>query len=200
MKRHNAAQLPVSYLEAAAMAFARDWIAAARKANFLELGDPFNTDAMHTLVRRAVANLADMHERNAARLADLALAGAEDAIEGLKDLIAERHARGLPLGMALGTFDTIIKDRPATVRRPRSHPPGNFLANFIIVCLLMELLRQFPALSLRRSSRFRPSACSIVSVALTEAGLSRGGEEAIRKIWERYGPPVTPGYGWNPKR
>jgi hypothetical protein len=58
--------------------------------------------------------------------------------------------------------------------------------------LILDLRLQFPELGLRRSSSRRPSACSIVGAVLIEAGIGRGGEEAIRKIWERYGPPVVP--------
>jgi hypothetical protein len=73
------------------------------------------------------------------------------------------------------------------------------LAAFVIVCLLIDLMQQFPELPLRRSSKRRPCACSIISTILIEAGLGRGGEDAIYKIWKRYGPLVNPGYRWNRK-
>jgi hypothetical protein len=194
----NVLQL-ADFREAEMMQWGRDWLATARTCGILELDDPFNSDSMHALVRRMFANLADLHERNAARIVDLALAGAEDAGEGLKDLIAERNALGLPLGPALGTYATILADRPPNYRRPPVRPRENFFANHVIVVLLIALMRQFPDLRLRRSSSKRPSACSIVSELLIEAGIGRGSEEAIRQIWKHYGPPVTPGYGWNSK-
>ena len=87
-------------------------------------------------------------------------------------------------------------------RRPRSRPRVNFLAAFVIVLLIMQLLRRFPDLRLRRHHESgrrrrqqRPSAFSIGAAVLAEAGVGQGGEEAIRKIWEKYGPPVVPGYG-----
>jgi hypothetical protein len=182
--------------EDAMMQFARAWLAAARPAasSLYNVGDPFNSDSMHALVRRSLRNLADWHERNCARVLQLALAGAEDADQALRDLLAERNKLGLPLGPALGTFATIIADGPIAHRRPHSRPRGNYFANHVIILLIIELMKRFPELNLRRSSRRRPSACSIVSLALIEAGIGRGAEEAIRKIWDQYGPPVNPGY------
>jgi hypothetical protein len=183
------------------MQFARAQVALARNSNLFG-GNPFADQTMHRMVRETIKGLAQLHERNAARFVDLALAGAEDAGEALKDLIAERNAVGLPLAGALGTFDTILNDRPPNYRRPAVRPAANFLENFVIVCLLITLMRQYPRLRLRRSSNRRPSACSVVSGALIDAGIGRGGEEAIRKIWEQYGPPVSHGFRgvWNPPR
>jgi hypothetical protein len=180
MTKANVLQL-TDFREAEMLQFALDQIALARAANPFG-GDPFADRSMHALVRRTLKNLAEHHERNMARIVDLALAGAEDAIEALKDLIAERNAAGLPLAGALGTFDTILNDRPPQHRRPEGRPPESFLENFVIVCLLITLMRQFPRLKLRRSpSSKRPSVYSVLSAALIEAGVGRGGEEAIRK-------------------
>jgi hypothetical protein len=193
-------KLPVTIVEHEVLAFGRDWLAIARGYG---LGDPFNSDSMHAHVRRMCRDLADLHERNAARLVELALAGAEDVAEGLKDLIAERNKDALPLGPALATYVNIITDRPPAYRRPRSRPRENFLAAFVTVGLLIALMLHFSDLRLRRnpaSKRQRPSACSVVAQVLREAGVGFGGEERVRKIWERYGPPVVPGYGWNPKK
>jgi hypothetical protein len=194
----NVLQL-TDFREAEMVQFARNQVALARTSNLFN-GDPFADGTMHAMVRRTLKGLAELHERNAARIVDLALAGAEDAAEALKDLIAERNAAGLPLAGAIGTFDTILNDRPPNYRRPAVRPgPESFLENFVIVCLLITLMREFPRLKLRRSpSSKRPSACSIIATVLIEAGIGRGTEEAIRKIWERYGPPVTPGFHWNP--
>ena len=183
------------------MQFARAQVTLARNSNLFG-GNPFVDQTMHAMVRQTIKGLAELHERNAARFVDLALAGAEDAAEALKDLIAERNAAGLPLTGALGTFDTILNDRPPNYRRPEGRPPVNFLENFVIVCLIITLMRQFPRLRLRRSTAKRPSAFSVVSAALIDAGIGRGTEEAIRKIWRDYGPPVSHGFHavWNPKK
>jgi hypothetical protein len=190
--------LPADFREAAMMQHARDALAAARGAFD---GDPFSIDAMHAEVRRMLTGLAAHHERNAARAVELALAGAEDAHHALLDLNAERGARGEPPGPALQTYMQIVGERgPPRFRRPACRPPENFLAAFTICCLIIDLRQQFPDLPLRRSTPRRPSAFSVIAAVLTEAGIGRGGEEAIRKIWERYGPPVNPYFRWNPKK
>jgi hypothetical protein len=71
--------------EAAMTQHARDALVAVRGA-FVD-GDPFNTSTMQAHVRRTMKALAEHHERNAAWLLALALAGAEDAHEALADLI-----------------------------------------------------------------------------------------------------------------
>jgi hypothetical protein len=195
----NVIALPASFEEAAMLAFARDWIAVVRNVDLLGVADSFNTEAAHRMVRRMTAVMAEEHPRNAARLVDLALAGAEDVHQGLLDLIAEKNAAHVPLPAALATYATIINDRgPPVPRRPSCRPRDEFLANFVICCLLIAIQRRFPLLKFRRSSRRKLSACSIVADVLIEAGIGRGSEEAIRMIWERYGPPVVPGYGWKP--
>jgi hypothetical protein len=111
--------LPADYREAVMLQHARDALAAARDV-FID-GDPFNIDAMHAQVRHMLKMLAKDHERNMARVVELALAGAEDAHEALLDLKAERHARGEPLGPGLETYDHIISERgPSRFRRPPS--------------------------------------------------------------------------------
>jgi hypothetical protein len=70
----------------------------------------------------------------------------------------------------------------------------------MIICLLIALMKEFSTLNLRRSSRRRPSACSIAAAALNECGIGRGQEEAIAKIWQTFGPPVLPGFPYHPKK
>jgi hypothetical protein len=189
------AGLPATFQEGAALMFARDFIAVVRRSNWCDLGDPFNPDAMHTLVRRTLKSLAAWHPRNAARIVEFAIHGMAEADQALRDLIAERNDSGEPLGAALATYDAIISERPSVHRNPNCRPRQSFLANFVIVVLVLELRRRFSGLPLRRNPASRhPSVYSVAATALTEAGLPRGGEEAIRKIWDRYGPPVVPGY------
>ena len=165
--------------ELAMMQHAREALKAARGAFPLD-GDPFSDAAMHTHARRTLRTLADRYEPAAAHARDLALAGAKDAHMALVDLIAKRGARGEPLGPALSTYDC---GRPPRFRQPAVRPPANFMATYVIICMVTDLMQQFPEIRLRRSGK-RASAFSVVAAVLAEAGLLLVGEEAIRKIWE----------------
>jgi hypothetical protein len=172
--------------EAVLMKHAKEALVAARGAFPLD-GDPFTDAAMHSHVRRTLRTLAHGHESFAAFVRRLALAGAEVAHMALTDLIAKRRARGEPVGPALTAYD-----RPPRFRRPAVRPPSNFMANFVIICLLIDLMQQFPGLRLRRNEASeRPSACSIVAAVLEDADLGER-EEAIRKIWDQWAPIVAP--------
>jgi hypothetical protein len=180
-------------LSDAALKFAHAFVAESRRC-FVD-GDPFAISTMHAMLRRTCRYLAELHPRNAARIVEFAIHGVEQADEALREMIAERHEHGQPLGATLATYANIIAERPPEHRQPEGRPRENFVANYVVVVLLLELMRQFPMLKLRRNpTSRRPSACSIAKVALDAAGLPRGSEEAIRKIWRDYGPAVVPGY------
>ena len=178
--------------EEAIMQHAREALKAARAA-FVD-GDPFERATMHATTRTILKGLSDFDERNAARTLRLALGGSEDAHEALADLIAERGVRSAPLGPALSTYVNILADSgPSRFRQPAVRPPANFMANLVIICMLIDLEQQFLDLRLRRNPLSkRPSRCSVVAATLKEAGLKRGGEEAIHKIWQKFGPPAAP--------
>jgi hypothetical protein len=193
MRRQSNSNEP-SWLEIAAMAHARDALAAVRASNVLELNNPdlFGNEALQEVMCRVLKNLATWHPLNAARVVELALAGLEPADRALRELIAEHLERKEPLFSALETYNDIIIMNPSRIRhrRPPVRPRESPLAAFVIVCLVIDLMREFPLLNFRRRTRRVPSACSIISGALLEAGIGRGGEEAIRKIFEQHGPPV----------
>ncbi len=203
MKGRSEPQLPASFEEAAIMSHARAALNAARGA-FVD-GDAFDRTTMVAQVRRMLKMLIDLHEINAAYAVRLALAGYEDAHVALSDAIAERAARSEPLGPALATYVNMLADRgPQRFRQPAVRPRENFVANFVIVCLVIDLMREFPGLRLRRNplSKHLSTFAVVARVLNDEPGLSRGGEEAIRKVWETYGPPRVPGFeaAWPPKK
>ena len=192
-----ATTLPPTFHEAGMRRFARDWLAFAR-ASMPGLGDPFDHEAMHRLVRASLKELADWHERNAARIVDLALAGFEDAHDGLMDLIAERSASSVPLGGALSTYVNILGSRPPRHRMPRHRPRQSFLRELRRRGFRHRIKAAIPRAAAAAQHHRRASVFSLISETLIEAGLGRGSEEAIRKIWRDYGPPVVPGYHYPP--
>jgi hypothetical protein len=160
-------------------------------------GDPFDADAPHEWTRAYYKAIAASGERNPTFVADAARAGMADAHEALADLISERNSRGEPPGMALGSYIDSVFNRggPAPVRLPEGRTQENFVADLAVVFLLIYLQRKH-GLKLRRNPASKhPSACSIAADVLREAGVwAWGGEERVRKVWERHGPPAIPTY------
>jgi hypothetical protein len=181
---------PLAGVEALEMTqYAREWLRAARGG---ENGDPFDNGVMHAMQRQMLKMIAAEGEPNCALVVRLAISETEDAHEALVDLFNERCARGEPIGMALATYYNMHTGAPRV--RPPEGRQRNFVADYGIALLIIAIMAQFVGLKLRRNPvSKRPSACSVVAEALCKEGLGRGGEEAIRKIWERYGPPAIPG-------
>jgi hypothetical protein len=178
--------------EAAIREDARQYLRAMRSGE----GDPFSDAAPHEVLRHWLKDIADCDERNTAFVVKMAISEMENAHEALAELISERGVRGEPLGPALTTYVNMLSHsgRPR-VRPPEGRTRENFVADFAVVLLLIYLQRQH-GLKLRRGAptNNRPSACSIAADVLRDEGVGRGGEERVRKVWERYGPPAIPTY------
>jgi hypothetical protein len=67
--------LTTDFQEAAMMKFASEQLKLVRTYSPFG-GDPFTGATMHAMVRRTLKGLAEVHERNMARIVDLALSGA----------------------------------------------------------------------------------------------------------------------------
>jgi hypothetical protein len=159
--------------------------------------DPFAADAGHAFVREKVKAIADRCEANAAFVVTMANAGTEHAYAALAELIRERNSAGEPLGRALTAYAQMISQNgPARVRLPEGRRHDNVLGDLVIVCMLLDLMQKFPGLKLRRGpDTKRATACSIVADVLrAERVWDWGGEERVRKIWVRHGPPAIATY------
>ena len=191
------ARLPPALIDPQEAAIREDALNRLRAFRVAAGGDdPFTEGAMHAQVRRWFKDIADFDERNAAYVVQMAVVGMEDAHDALAELISERGVRGEPLGPALTTYVLMLSHTgPPPVRPPEGRRRENFLADHVVLYLLLYLQRQY-GLKLRRGAptNKRPSACSIAADVLREAGVGRGGEERVRKVWERYGPPAIPNY------
>ncbi len=188
-------ETPLPSYEDAALQYAREAFKRAHDA------DVFEESVMRATLRAMLKEIVDAHEMNATYVVQLALAGSADAHGALAEVIAERTARSDPLGPALA-FYMNTRNGPAVTpsRLPRGRPNENFLVNYVIVRIVLDLMRQFPGLPLRRRLGGRQqSICSIAAKAAAEIGAHRGGEEAVRKIWEQYGPPAIPSRMGPPK-
>ena len=178
--------LPATFIEAEAVTFAREWIAAHR-----EPGGIFHTDAKRES-RAMMKQYALAHPFGADEIVYFAENDSKEADLALRELIAERVDRGEPLGAVLGAYNI----RLLNPLRPRRHGPpmaDNFVRDVGISALVASLLERF--LELRKGKNpasKRASAYSIASRALIEAnlGIVLGGP-GVERIWRRYEPAVA---------
>jgi hypothetical protein len=185
-----AMRLPATLDDAEAKQYAREWLTAVRSG---APGNPFDSAVMHKAQQLLLKRAAAESEPNCALVVRAAIAETEDAHEALVLLFNERLVRGEPLGPALGTYYNMHPLAPRV--RPPEGRQRNFLADYAIMLLITELKAQFPDLEFDRNpASKRPSVFSIVAEALSDEGLGRGSEEAIRKIWERRGPRAIPAF------
>jgi hypothetical protein len=186
--------LPATLIEAEALAFAREWIARCREGDFLGLGyAPLDKAAGHAFARRMIKGYALLHPLNMTEVADAARAGSDDADLALRELAAEMLDRGQPLPSVLASY-TVEVLHPRLPRLRGQKKAANLLQDVSVVALIMTLVERFGLSPRRNPASNHPSACSIAATALSEAGLHRGSEEGIRKIWRRYSPSVVPGW------
>jgi hypothetical protein len=190
-------QLPATYVEAEALEVARRWIANCREGDFNDLGlPPLHRDAGPAFARRMLRHA--MQDANSMlAILDLAYAGWRDARDALDDLIFECHNRGEPVPGCLVEYDTRVRKRQLPPIPPRLRgvrKSTNVLQDMFIVALIMELIVVCKLRPNRHQLyKSRPSACSVAAQAMTEAGLHRGDEKAVQKVWERYQASVLPG-------
>ena len=181
------AQLPAlaDPKEAEINQYALDWLRAVRSGE----GDPFSDAAPHEVIQRMLKDIANSGERNAAFVVKMAVAEIEDAHEALADLISERNARGEPLGMALGTYVNMLSvSGPPRARLPEGRRRDNFVADYVIVRLLVDLMARFDLKLRRGPTSKRPSAYSIVADALRDAQVWAW---AVRNESGKLGAPRT---------
>ena len=184
-------------VEREALAFARDWIARCQEGDFGDGYAPLHPEAGRAFVRRLLKIGAQMSPFNMDNLVELAKAGWDDADVALRDLIAEINNRYEPLPAILAAYNIwLINPRAPQPRTPKGRKKAtNILADIGVATLIMTLIERFPLNPTRShiGRKRNASACSIAWLTLTEAGLHRGGEEAVQQVWKRYAPTIMPG-------
>ena len=175
--------LPATYVEAEAVAFARAEIAWFRDnpvslfgidVNFLDAGDN------RRFARHAVKTHALAHPLNMMKTADYARAGWDLADEALREAIIEFLDRGEPMPTYLASYNMEV------ARGGFRHVPGpkkadNFFRDLALMMVVEKLVEKFGLKPTRNRASKRPSACSILAQAI---GLS---EPAIVALWQRLG-------------
>jgi hypothetical protein len=184
-------QLPATFVEAEALAFARDWVAWARR-------DPqgiFHPNATTVYGTAAMKSWArwPFGEDDIVYFAEN---GCKEAALALRELIADHNNRGEPLTAVLAAYNIRLINPN---RRPRKRGPGpaqNFIRDFGITMLVIHLMERFGLRPTQRTNRkaklHPPSASGIAATALTEAGINIPlGFKGVEKIFARYLPALA---------
>jgi hypothetical protein len=152
---------------------------------------PLDPVSARPLTLAMLRRYASIHPLNMAEVAHWARNGLDEADQVLREIAAEHVDRGEALPRLLEGYVVELL-HPGIGRRPgrdlsKSFPQDVCIA--MLVLLLTELLPLRPTRYGRSSAN--PSACSLIAAVLSEAGIHRGGESAVQKIWTRYRDMVT---------
>jgi hypothetical protein len=173
--------LPATYAEAAALEFARGWIAKQR-----EPGGVFHPDSEITYGHVLMKAFALAHPFGADEIVYFAEHGSTQADLALRAIIAERTDRNEPLGAVLGAYNIRLLN-PGR-RRPGPARAANFLRDVGISELIAALVARFKLRPTRNTATRGPSASSVAAQALNGAGIISLSPKGIEHIWRRYLP------------
>jgi hypothetical protein len=182
--------LPPTFIEADALAIARDFIARAMEGDFINLGcSALHPDAGRRLVRRLMGHYALSSSNAMLTVVELAEQW-DDAHIAVCELIHEFHNSGERLPAYLATYnDRIIAGYVPAKPRGRKKA-SNLLQNFIFAYLIVLLQNRCGLLPTRSpaAKQLKPCGCSVAAQVAAEAGLYRGDYEAMKKIWQQFKP------------
>jgi hypothetical protein len=185
--------LPTTLAEAEALEFARQFVAELQedKDNILAavLGmSLLDSRAGRRLACEALKSCAMRYGwQGMALVVDLARAGVVDAQQACEELHKDYLHAVKPIPPTLA--DYIIRPRPAA-KRARSKTT-NYLLDLAMAALVEQIINRFHLKPTRnkalRDLPYKLSACAVVWLVFTEAGLHRGSERAVEQVWRRYG-------------
>jgi hypothetical protein len=118
--------VPVDPIEAAALEFARGWLARMREGNFMGLGGaPLDPIAGHVFAKRWCRFVAQAHPQGASQVVDLAIVhGERCAHEALVELIDEKTDRNEPLGAVFGAYSIRLRRNPFHAHHGPTYDPN----------------------------------------------------------------------------
>lgn len=179
-----------------AMAVAREMIRRGREGgdSFFTAFGPLNPEAGHQTLRAMLKDYALSNATSAAQVCNWARLGWLDAELAMRELIVELGERDEELSSPLKTLKIELLDPNNTIRHARGRAKSqDFLQDLYISVMVLLLTEEFPLRATRGGRSSKPSACSIVSLAMAAEGLHRGGESAVEKCWKRYKPMIMSG-------
>jgi hypothetical protein len=190
----------VDPVSAQALAVARSTVAQLMESmNFFGVTvAPLQAGGGRLVLRGMIKQWALFHPLNMAQACAWARAGWDDADRAMREMIAEFAERQeqMPVALRAYSIELILPNRPMPATPRGRKKASQVLQDIAIVWMIIELVEQFGLKPTRRQTR-QPSACAVVAEALAEAGIHRGGERAVEKVWQRNSPGILVGFRWN---
>ena len=175
-------KLPKRFDEAAAYQFARDWVDEQRAWYFHPDAEQLYGQPMMTnFLRVAGPFFAD-------EIVFLADHGSVQADAALREVIAERTDRNVPLGAVLGAYNIRLLN-PQREKKSGPKTTGTLVRDSTIALLVHETSSRFPELGIYRntnSKATRETVSTIVAQVLAEAGIISTDYKTVEKIFDRY--------------
>ncbi|MBR0778731.1 hypothetical protein JQ625_28220 [Bradyrhizobium diazoefficiens] len=179
--------------EADATAYARQLACMVRDEKLEWCGLPLNWfDKVdnHAATRKLIERLAVLSPDLMLDLPHLARAGWGLAHEALLKLHVQYEHEGKPRPPALAAYIQELAAGRTFLHVPSKKQEDNFLRKIAITFIVGSICERFK-LKPTRSSRSRPSGCSIVAKALAEERMAIG-EDAVTAIWAQLGKVAFP--------
>jgi len=145
------------------------------------------------MVRRLFKELARLYPNDMLKVIATARAGNADAKDAMLELANDYLYRGEKLPVPLANFQMEL-NAGHLPRHPARKKASNFLRNWAIAIIILELIDKFPFLRPTRSRDSRSpsrrrSACAIMAEALKlelPKGVFKPGEKAVEEIWRQH--------------
>jgi hypothetical protein len=184
-------KMPVTLVEADALAFARDWIAWHREPNGI-----FHPDAATIYGKSLMKDYAQSHPFRADEIVYLANNGSEEADLALRELIAEYTDRGEELTAVLKAYNIRLISPLRESKKPGPAKAANFLRDLGIMLLVTELMDRFELRPHRNTNRKigsrRPPSASTVAADALKAGIGIVMDfKGVEKVWDHYLPVLA---------
>ncbi|WP_441259624.1 hypothetical protein AB7008_23700 [Bradyrhizobium sp. 521_C7_N1_3] len=179
--------------EADAVAYARQLVCMVRDEKLEFCGVPlnwFDKGDNHLAARKLIERLAVLSPDLMLDLPHLAHAGWGLAHEALLNLHVQYEHQGKPRPPALAAYIQELASGRTYLHIPSKKREDNFLRKIAINFIVGSVCERFK-MKPTRSSRRKPSGCSIVTKALADERIAIG-EDAVTAIWAQLGKVAFP--------
>jgi hypothetical protein len=169
-------QLPNTYVEVAAVEYARDHLALFRDEGW------FDKDDSRYFAMQAMKTVALAGPEQMMTVVSYARQGWDLAHEALKELMLEFESAGQQKPTPLANYNMEIIGGFTPKHIPGAKKQDYFFRDIVIAITVFRVAKEFSLKYTRNRYASRPCACSIVAKAMPMLS-----EEGVKAIWKKYG-------------